>query len=84
MFAPVPAPIVAVAAASDLNDDLTILRSVVEMALRDQEIDRLDLLDAQSAANRAMWTAARLMEWAKKQGARPVCASLERLLEFSR
>ena len=84
MFAPVPYSMVAAAAASDLSDELTIIRNVLDMALRQEEIGREDLLAADAAAIKARWTVERLTDWAAKQGARPSAITLTRLLEIAR
>jgi hypothetical protein len=75
-----PAPMLALASSADLNDELTIIRTVLDMALRDEEIDREDLLEARAAAQRAGWTVAHMMNWANRQGAKPVAVTLDRLL----
>jgi hypothetical protein len=80
MFALAPPPMIAASAASDLNDELTIIQTVLDMALRDDEIDREDLLEAQDAAYRAAWTVGRLLSWAYRQGAKPTAVMLDRLL----
>jgi hypothetical protein len=75
-----PAPAIALTAASDLNDELTIIQTVLEMALRNDEIDQEDLLEARAAAQRASWTVGHMMNWANRQGAKPVATTLDRLL----
>jgi hypothetical protein len=74
------APVLALSASADLNDELTIIQTVLEMALRDEEIDREDLLEARAAAQRASWTVGHIMHWANRQGAKPVAVTLDRLL----
>lgn len=74
---------VAAAAASDFNDELTvILTSVSESlaSLEDSHPARALLLDLQSAAQRCVWKAEGLLEFSARRGARPSAAPLESLI----
>ena len=73
---------VALAAASDLNDELTVIRNVLAMALQQEEIDREDLLAAVEAARRAEWAVAGLVGWAHRHGAKPLAMTFSRLLKL--
>ncbi len=74
---------VAAAAAHDLNDELTIIFSSVCDSLSElgpNHPARILLLEARAATQRCAWKASGLLNYAARQGVRPVRNSLESLL----
>ena len=77
---------VAMAAANDLNNDLTVVLSAVALALGKLEPGhpvRALLLDAQGAAQRCTWKTSGLLHYAGRLTTRRhrVACSMERLIE---
>ena len=72
---------VAAAAAHDLNEELTIILTVLSLALRDDEIEHEMLIEAQHAAQRCAWKAMGLLNFSARKGARPSSVTLEKLIE---
>ena len=74
---------VAAAAASDFNDELTVILNSVSQSLANLDDDnpsRALLLDLQSAAQRCVWKAEGLLQFSARRGARPSAASMESLI----
>ncbi len=75
---------VAAAAASDFNNELTVILSSVSESLECLEEGhpaRGPLLDLQVSAQRCVWKAAGLLKFSARRGLRPNSAALERLLD---
>jgi hypothetical protein len=75
---------VALAAASDFNDELTVILNGVSESLGSLDEDhpaRELLLDLQGAAQRCVWKAEGLLQFSARRGARPSAATLESLIE---
>jgi hypothetical protein len=75
---------VAAAAAHDLNNELTVILSSVTSSILTLEAGhpaRPLLLDLQSAAQRCAWKASGLLNYSARNGAQPVAATLESLLD---
>jgi hypothetical protein len=75
---------VAAAAASDFNDELTVILSSVSESLASLDEDhptRVLLLDLQSAAQRCVWKADGLLRFSARRGVRPSSAPLESLID---
>jgi len=78
---------VAAAAAHDLNDDLTVILSSVTSSILSLEAGhpaRPLLFDLQSAAQRCAWRASGLLNYCARNGAQPVAAPMESLLDHQR
>lgn len=74
---------VAAAAASDFNDELTVILSSVSESLgrlEEEHPARALLLDLQDAAQRCVWKADELLQFSARHGTRPSSAPLERLI----
>ena len=74
---------VAMAAAHDLNDELTIiLNAAAEMkqSLEPGHPARAGLAEIQSAVQRCVWKASGLLNYGGRKGGRPVAASFERVV----
>jgi len=74
---------VAVAAAHDLNDELTVILSSVKSSIQTLEEGhpaRPFLLDLQGAAQRCAWKAAGLLNYGARNGVHPVASTLESFL----
>ena len=74
----------AAATAHSLNDDLTVILSSLTgsmLAMEPGHPARLPLMDLERAALRCVTTASRLLDFSARRGTRPVCASLEAVLD---
>ena len=74
----------AAAVAHDLNDELTVIFTCVQLVLDAMDAgdpSRDLILDLRAAAQRCAWKASGLLNYSARQGARPVAASFERLIE---
>jgi hypothetical protein len=84
----VPAPekrarAVAMAAAKDLNDELTIIVNCAAETLARMDADdplRPSILDLRTAAQRCAWKASGLLNWGARSGIKPEAVSMERLV----
>jgi hypothetical protein len=75
---------VALAAASDFNDELTVILTSVSESLESLDEDhpaRVLLLDLQKAAQRCVYKAEGLLQFSARGGTRPSAASMERLID---
>ncbi len=75
---------VAAAAAHDLNEELTVILSSLQIAIRDTPSDDHNfcgLMDIQGAAQRCAWKASGLLNFSARAGAKANAATLERLIE---
>jgi hypothetical protein len=75
---------VAAAAAHDLNDELTVILSTANLALRSLppgHPGRPLLLELQSAAMRASWKTSGLLEFTARRGACATAATLEKTID---
>jgi hypothetical protein len=74
----------AAATAHSLNDELTVILSSLTtsmLAMEPGHPARLPLMELERAALRCVATASRLLSFSARRGARPVCASLDAVLE---
>lgn len=74
----------AAAVAHDLNNELTVILTSVSStieALEPGHPSRDLLLDLQGAAQRCAWKASGLLNYSVRQGARPVAAPFEELID---
>ncbi len=71
---------VAAAVAHDMNDELTVIRSVLALIDQDQAF-REDLVDAQAAAQRASWLIGRMLRFARQRGAGPNAETADSLID---
>jgi signal transduction histidine kinase len=74
----------AAAVAHDLNNELTVILTSVSNTIESLEPghpSRDLLLDLQGAAQRCAWKASGLLNYSVRQGARPVSASFESLID---
>ena len=76
---------VAMAAASDLNDELTIIVNCAAEVLLEVEVDhpaRALLIELRAAAARCTWKASGLLNYAARGGGlRATAASMERMMQ---
>jgi hypothetical protein len=75
---------VAGAAARDLNNELTVILSIVSDLLENHEegdAAHNRLVDLQGAAQRCVWKAAGLLQFSARRGLRPSSAPLESLID---
>ena len=74
---------VAAAAAHDLNDELTIIVNTTSTSLETLEAGhpaRPYLIELQRSAQRCIWKTSGLLNYGARRGARPVSATMERLI----
>jgi hypothetical protein len=75
---------VALAAARDFNDELTVILTSVSESLEGLDEGhpaRVLLLDLQGAAQRCAWKADGLLQFSARHGSRPSAASMESLID---
>lgn len=75
---------VAAAAAHDLNEELSIILSALQIAIRETSRDhpaRGSLLDIQCSAQRCAWKASGLLNYSARFGAEGSAATMERLVD---
>lgn len=74
----------AAAVAHDLNNELTVILSSVSRSIETLEPghpSRDLLLDLQGAAQRCAWKTSGLLNYSVREGARPVAAEFEQLID---
>lgn len=71
-------------AASRLNDELTILGTVVQDCIREappQDPARLALLEMRASLQRCIWLTSGMLNYAVRKGARPMSARPEAMMD---
>jgi hypothetical protein len=57
-----------------------VIQNVLSEAIKQGEVDHVDLLVAMAAAKRAEWEVSLMSDWAHRQGAKPSAITLPGLL----